>query len=188
MPEPKHTGLEEFRAALADYKSIGPWAIGGAVFVPLVDYLIQLGPPWPGGLPVITSIAELLVLIVSFHFWFRSPRKRVSRRLIIFLVLLILCFGAYLYCDSAYTFAAGANVTKSVKGFTLRPDVAPLISADFTPEDALRSAEYQAEAVWTAESITAMRLILLSMWLASFVFLSATVATFVLYHRRTPVP
>jgi hypothetical protein len=186
MPEPRHTGLEEFRAALTDYKSVGPWAMGGAVSVPLWDYVMQLGPPWPGGLPVITSVAELLVLIVAFHFWFRSPRKHVSHRLILFLVLLVVCFGAHLYCDSTYTYTAGADATKLVKGFTLRPDVAPLISADFTPEDALRSAEYKAEAVWTAGSITAMRLILLALWLASFVFLSATVVTFVLYYRRRP--
>lgn len=46
---------------------------------------------------IITSIVELLVLIVVFHFWFGSGYKRVSRGMLVSLMLLIACFGAYLY-------------------------------------------------------------------------------------------
>jgi len=181
---PPRTGLGEFRDVISDYKSIGPWAIGGSVAVPLVDYGLRIGPPWPPGINIITSIAELLVLIAVFHFWFRFGYKRVSRRMIVLLVMLIICFGAYLYFDSSYTFTAGASSDKYVKGFVPRPEVAPLLSPDFTADDALSSNEYRPEAVWTKGSITAMRLTLLSLWLASFVLLSATIATFVIYHRR----
>ena len=179
-----NSGLEEFRAVIADYKSIGPWAMGGTVFVPLVDYVLRLGPPWPEGVAIITSIVELLVLIVVFHFGFGSGYKRVSRRMMVSLVLLVVSFGAYLYFNSSFTFTAGASADKFVKGFVLRPDVVPLITSDFTVDDALRSSEYRPEAVWTENSITAMRLILLSVWLVSFVLLSMTIASFVIYQRR----
>ena len=41
------SGLDEFRAALLDYQSVSSWAVGGTVAVPLVDYVVRLGPPWP---------------------------------------------------------------------------------------------------------------------------------------------
>ena len=186
MKGKRRSGLDDFRAVVADYKTIGPWAVGGAVFVPLADYVLRLGPPWPEGLAIMTSVAELLVLIGVFHFWSRSGYKRVSRTMVVSLVLLIICFGAYLYFNSSFTFTAGASADKFVKGFVPRPDVAPLLSSDFTADDALRSNEYRAEAVWTTSSITTMRLTLLFLWLVSFAFLSMAVASFVIYQRRKP--
>jgi hypothetical protein len=187
MPPPPRSGLDEFRAVIADYRSIGPWAIGGTVFVPLVDYILRLGPPWPEGIAGITSVTELLVLMCVFHFGFRSGYKRVSRRMIVSLVVLTVCFGAYLYLNSYFTYTAGATGEKFVKGFIVRPDVAPLINSDFTPDDALAGSEYRAESVWTGDSITAMRLLLLLLWLTSFCSLATAIASFIIYHRRRPV-
>lgn len=182
------TGLDEFRAALLDYKSISSWAMAGSVAVPLADYVMRLGPPWPwaGTVPIITSVAELLTLICAFHFWSRSSRKGSSRQIVLLVVLLVIFFGAYLYCNSTYTFSSPVDDAKYVKGFTIRPDVAPLIASDYTPDDALEGAEYRAEEVWTSSSITIMRLTLLFLWLFSFISLSAAIASFVLYHRRRP--
>jgi len=104
------------------------------------------------------------------------------------IALLVGCFGAYLYLNSVFTFTAGANAAKYVKGYAVRPDVAPLITADFTIDDALASSEYSAEAVWTQGSITTMRMILLVLWLASFALLSTTISSFVIYHRRKRAP
>jgi hypothetical protein len=182
--KPHRTRMDEFRSTLADYKSIGPWALGGTVFVPLADYAIRLGPPWPDGLAIITSIVELLVVLTVFHFWYRSSYKRASRRMLLAIALLVGCFGVYLYLNSLFTFTAGANAAKYIKGYAVRPDVAPLITADFTVDDALASSEYNAEAVWTKGSIAVMRIILLFLWLISFALLSMTISSFVIYHRR----
>lgn len=179
------TGLDEFRTALLDYRSVSSWAMGGTVAVPLIDYLMRLGPPWPwaGGVPIITSVAELLTLICAFHFWSRSSRKATSRKIVLLIVALLIFFGAYLYFNSTYTFYSPADDEKHAKGFTLRPDVASLIAPDYTPDDALKSAEYRPEEVWTSSSITIIRLTLLVLWLFSFISLSAAIACFVLYHR-----
>ena len=181
---PPHSGLDEFRAVIADYKSIGPWVLGGTVLVPLVDYVLRIGPPWPNGIAILTSIAELLVLICVFHFWSTSGYRRVSRRMVISIVLLVVFGGVYLYLSSSYTFTAGASSDRFVKGIVPRPEVEPLLTPKFTADDALRSSGYNPQAVWTTASITAMRLILLSLWLVSFVFLSTTIASFVIYYRR----
>jgi hypothetical protein len=182
------SSLDEFRAALLDYKGISSWAMGGSAAVPLVDYAVRLGPPWPlaTGVPIITFIAELLTLICTFHFWYHSSRRQVSSRIIASLILLSLFFGAYLYVDSSFTYSSPVNGEKYVKGFRLRPDVASLISTDFTPDDALKSAEYNPAEVWTSSTITAMSLILLCLWLLSFISLAATIASFVIYHRLRP--
>ena len=179
-------GLKEFRAALLDYRSVSSWAMGGSVAAPLVDYLLRLGPPWPPGVSLITSVAELLTLICAFHFWARLGRGRVSRRMVAAAALLLALFGGYLYLNSSYTFTTPADEQKHVKGFELRPDVAPLVRPDFTADDALKGAEYRPEEVWTSSSISVMRLALLGLWLFSFVALAACIASFVLYHRRHP--
>jgi hypothetical protein len=182
------TSLDEFRAALLDYRSISSWATGGSVAVPMVDYVLGLGPPWPwaAGVPVITSVAELLVLILVFHLWLRSGREKVSRRLIRLLVLLVIVFGFYLFLNSSFTFSSPVDGQKYIKGFQVRPDVAPVLTADYTAADALKEAEYRPEEVWTSLSISTMRLGLLFLWLLSFASLSATISSFVLYHRGKP--
>ena len=181
------SGLDEFRAALLDYKSISSWAMGGTLAVPLVDYAVRLGPPWPwtGGVPIITSIAELLTLICVFHFWSQSSRRSVSRRIVILIVLLVICFGSYLYFNGTFTFSTPVG-EKFVKGFTLTPDAALLITPEYTTDAMLEEFGYRPEAVWTSSSITVVQLILLFLWLLSFISLSAAIASFVLYHRRRP--
>jgi|SRR5215213_2143637 len=183
------TGLDEFRAALFDYKSISSWAMDGSVVVPLLDHVTRLGPPWPwaGTVPIITSIAELLTLICVFHFWSRSGRERTNRKLVVLIVLLLISFGAYLYVNSAYTFSSPVDDEKRVKGFVVRDDVKRVITSDFAVDDALQGAEFRPEEVWTSSSITAMRLTLLFLWLLSFVSLSTAIGTFVLYQRRRRV-
>jgi hypothetical protein len=180
------TGLDEFRAALSDYRSVSSWALGGSVAVPLVDYVMRLGPPWPwaAGVPIITSVAELLTLILVFHFWSRSRRKEVSRRLIGLLGLLVIAFGAYLYLNSSLTFSHPVDGEKCIKGFKVRSDVR--ITSDYSADDALKETAYLPEEVWTSSSITMTRLSLLFLWLLSFVSLSAAISSFVMYHRRRP--
>jgi hypothetical protein len=125
-------------------------------------------------------------LILAFHYWSRSSRKKVSRRLIGLLVLLVMAVGAYLYLNSSFTFSSPVNGEKYIEGFKVRPDVAPLITSDYTTDDALKNSEYRPEEVWTSSSITGMRLGVLFLWLLSFVCLSAAISSFVLYHRRLP--
>jgi hypothetical protein len=181
---PAPTGLDEFRSVIADYRGVSSWMIGGTVAVPLVDFVLRLGPPWPAGVAVITSVAELLTLIFAFHFWYRQAFKQVTRRMRISLAILLICFGVYLYLNSAYTFTSPVDGEKFVKGLSIRPDVKPLIRNGYTPDDALKGAEYQAREVWTSSSIDGMRIALLILWLGSFVSLAVFIASFVMYQRR----
>jgi hypothetical protein len=182
------TGLEEFREVLADFRSVTSWTMKGAVAAPLADYVLHLGAPWPpGGVPVITSLVELLALICLFHFWFGKPYKYLTRGLMVFLVILVVSFFAYLYLFDVYTFANPATSKRYAKGFVVRPDVQALIPGEFqTPEEVLSGSEYREGEVWTAGSLTASRLTLLAVWLTVFASLSGFIGTFIMAQRRRP--
>lgn len=186
------TGLEEFREVITDFKAVTSWAVKGAVVAPLTDFVLHLGAPWPTGVPVITSLAQLIALMGVFHFWFGKTQKEFSTRMIAALVVLCVSFFAYLYLFDSYTFVNPATSKRYAKGFVVRPDVQALIPGEFrTPEDVLRGSEYEAEEVWTAGSLTAARLTLLAAWLTMFISLSVFIGTFVMAQkgRRTrPAP
>lgn len=177
------TGLQEFRALLSDFKSLTSLTIGGAIAAPLVDLALKVGPPWPQGVPFISSISELLALIYIFHFWFSKSRKKLKTRMVVFLILCCLSLLMYLVLYSSYTFVSPATSNRYVKGFVLRPEVQELITNEFTEDDALVGAEYDPKEVWKPWSITAMRVAILSFWLMMFVSLSIFIGTFVMVQR-----
>jgi hypothetical protein len=182
------TGLEEFREVLADFKSLTSWAVKVAVGAPLADIALQVGAPWPQGIPVITSVVELLTLICVFHFWFDKSHKQLTKRMKVFLVILCVSFFGHLYLLDAYTFVNPATSNRYAKGFVVRSDVQRLIPSEFkTPEEVLSSSEYKEEEVWTAGSITAARLTLLAVWLTVFASLSGLIGTFIMAQRRKTV-
>jgi hypothetical protein len=54
------TGLKEFKEVVTDVKSLPSLVVNAAVVAPLADFVLHLGAPWPGGVPVITSLVELI--------------------------------------------------------------------------------------------------------------------------------
>jgi hypothetical protein len=179
------SGLEEFREVLADFKSVTAWTAKVAVAAPFADFVLQVGAPWPPGVPVITSIVELITLICVFHFWFGKSHKQLTRMMGIFLVVLCVSFFGHLYLLDTYTFVNPASSKRYAKGFVVLPNVQLLIPGEFkSPEEVLSKSEYKEEDVWTAGSITAARLTLLAVWLTLFASLSGLIGTFIMAQRR----
>jgi uncharacterized surface protein with fasciclin (FAS1) repeats len=182
------TGLEEFREVIADFKSLTSWTVKGAVVAPFADLALRVGAPWPDGVPVITSVLELLTLICVFHFWFGKSHKQLTRWMKVFLIIVCVSFFGHLYLLDTYTFVSPVSSKRYAKGFIVLPNVQRLIPAEFkTPDEVLRNSEYKEEEVWTAGSITAARLVLLAVWLTMFASLSALIATFIMAQRRKTV-
>lgn len=179
------TGLDEFRDVVTDYKGVLSWVVNGAIAAPLADFVLHLGAPWPSGVPVITSVVELIILIGIFHFWRGKSQKLLTRRMVVALVFLALSFAGYLYFFSSYTFVNPATSKRYAKGFVVRPDIQTMIPNPIKSADAaLVGAEYKEEDVWTSQSLTAARLALLATWLLLFGSLSAFIGTFVLAQRK----
>jgi hypothetical protein len=182
------TGLEEFREVITDFKSLTSWGVKGAVVAPLADLVVHIGAPWPQGVPVITSVLELITLICVFHFWFGKSYKQLTKKIKVFLIVLCVTFFGYLYLLDTYTFVNPASSKRYAKGFFVLPNVQRLIPSEFkSPEEVLSNSEYKEEEVWTAGSITAARLTLLAVWLTMFASLSGLIGTFIMAQRRKTV-
>lgn len=50
----------------------------------------------------------------------------------------------------------------------------------------LKTAEYDADRLWTARSITLTRLAIVGLWLATFVALTALVGSFLVFQLKVP--
>lgn len=182
------TGLDEFREVVTDFRSFLSWTLNVAIVAPIADFVIKLGPTWPSGLPIITTLVEVIVLMLLFHFFARKAQRRISRVMYGVLCALVFAFPAYLVIRETYTFESAVTKNRDAKGFVLRPEVATLIPASVTDaDDALVKAEYEPKSVWTPGSITAVKMTLLGLWLVTFASLVASLASFVLLQRKRHV-
>jgi hypothetical protein len=184
------TGLEEFNQVIADFRSISSLAVKGAVAAPFADVVLRqfnigLAPPWPTGVLVITSVAELLALIYIFHYWRTKSQKAFSRRMLIALLIMIISFAGYVYLFGTYTRAHPKTKQSIVLGFEPANDsLRTAFTEGYTVDEALEENEYNPTIIWSARSINATRASLLLAWLLTFIALSTFIGAFVIAQRR----
>jgi hypothetical protein len=184
------TGLEEFNQVIADFRNISSLAVKGAVAAPFADVILRrfnlgLAPPWPTGVLVITSVAELLALMYIFHYWRSKNKKSFNRRMLAALLIMIVGFSAYIYLFATFTYPHPKTRQSLVLGF--EPANTSLKSAfdeGYTVDQALEENEYSPGLIWTARSINVMRGSLLAAWLLTFIALSIFIGAFVIAQRR----
>lgn len=189
-------GLVGFKQLLEEFRGLSLWAVGGSVAVPFVAALASLSPPWPPSIVLVTAIAELVALIYVYQFLKKARRKSINRILALSGLLLVIFGVVYLAAVSLYTYEVPPTKERFVKGYQCTADAAAVFK-DKCPDlgpDELRSAEYDADRLWTARSIAATRIAIVALWLASFVALSVLVGSFLVYQmadsgakRKAPV-
>jgi hypothetical protein len=178
------SGIAEFKEVLTDFRSLTSWSIGGAVAAPLADLALKLGPPWPPGAFLISSLAEILTLIYIFHFWFRANHKQLGKRMRASVITLLLSALTYLVLFDLFTFQSPSSNQRYTKGFVPKPDKKMLLDAGRSEDEVLRGSEYNPNQVWKSWSITAVHLSLLGAWTVIFISLSIVVGSFVISQRR----
>lgn len=182
------SGLQEFKDVLADFKSITSYAVTGTIAAPLADFALNLGPPSPAGVQLLTSVVELVTLISVFHFWFGASQKRLKRRITALLIVLCLSFFGYMILSGYVTFTNPSDSKRYAKGLVVRADVRELIPEPFKDaDDALQNYEYEPSRIWETWSITAANVLLLVNWIVLFASLSAFIGTFVISQRHRTV-
>jgi hypothetical protein len=181
-------GLVGFKELLKEFRGLSLWAVGGSVAVPFVAALASLSPPWPPAIVLVTAIAELVALIYVYQFLKKARRKSINRILALSGLLLVIFGVVYLAAVSLYTYAVPPTNERFVKGYQCTADAAAVFK-DKCPDlglDELRTAEYDADRLWTARSIAATRIAIVALWLASFVALSVLVGSFLVYQMAEP--
>jgi hypothetical protein len=182
-------GFNQFRQFLKEYGSL--LAIGAPVAAtPLAVGFAAMSPPWPSNISFVTSVIQLLVLILVFHF-FGHSRRRIINRIILgnFITLLLISLGyVYLLRNFSYDAVVDAKGTieRRVKGFVCKdiPQKSYPDSCPFLGPVELNQVGNRPEELWTQGSRDAVHLALVSTWLLSFISLTMFIGSFLVYQRR----
>lgn len=186
----QRNGIEEFKEVMADFRSLTSLAVKGAIAVPFADLFLRqfdsgISPPWPSGILIITSLAELLSLVFAFNFFFQATKRKLNHLMIASLVVLCLSFVGYLYLHSSFTHQHPKTKQSMVLGYQpLNEDIRQALRSDYTTAQILEENEYSPTKIWTEESITQIRIGIFLIWLISFASFSFFIALFVISQRR----
>ncbi|WP_446007737.1 hypothetical protein [Candidatus Electrothrix sp.] len=176
------TGLDDFKFILKEFRWLSIWSVGGAT-VPFAAALAELSPPWPSGIVLVTAIIELITIAVSFQLFKGAKRVVVNTVLLISLISFAGAGITYLWNLSRYTYQVPTTNERFTKGNICTPDARNVFGSR-CPElglDELRQAEYEAERLWTQKSLATIRVRLVFLWSATFLFLSLLLGTFLVY-------
>jgi hypothetical protein len=182
-------GLLGFKELLKEFRGLSLWAVGGSVAVPFAASLAALSPPWPPSIVLVTAVAELVALIYVYQFLKKARRRTINRILSVSGLLLALLGATYLVAVSLYTYEVPPNRERFVKGYQCTVD-AEVVFPGKCPDlglDELKTAEYDADRLWTARSIAITRLTIVALWLGCFTALSVLVGTFLVHQMAEPV-
>jgi hypothetical protein len=176
--------LKEFKEVLSDFHQLAALALKGAVAAPLTDLWLRLGPLPTKPVAVLSSFVEFLVVIWVFQFLRSSKPQRLKLGMNVSILVFMAGICASLIMLSMFTVSPGKDRERVLEGFILREDVKPVITNSFTPEDALRASQYDAEKVWTKQSIVAIQACIILCWVAAFSATAWYLTTFIILQRR----
>jgi len=177
------TSLDEFKKVLSEVGATSKAALAGITALPLVSLAMDLTPPWPRGVAIATCLVELVVLMLTFHHVRHAKLKIINRTLTASFAGLIIASLIYFVLMSLVVFE-GPNGDKFVKGFVCTNDALKIYgdACPFLPKSLIKEANFDADRLWTQLSLMGVRLALLVLWSAAFMFLSSLTGCFVVYH------
>ena len=176
--------MQEFKHVLSDFHELGSLALKGAVAAPLVDLWLKIGPSPTKPIAVLSSLTAFLAVVWVFQSWYSLGQRRLKARMKAALGLFCFGLGTSLVLLWTFTISPGQNRERVIEGFSLLPDVKPLIDTQYTPLQALRESEYDPDKVWTKESIVTMRAVITFAWIQTFVSFAVYLTVFVILQRR----
>jgi hypothetical protein len=175
IPPPSEAGAQPGVARVL--RSPFPWTVAALLAIPIGTSLLAVGPPWPPGAGPLASVLSALAFIL-IHERFRGLRPAAWNRVAVASsVVFVAAVCAYLTATSVYVYQTPGK-ERFAKGFACTSD-AMKVFKDKCPNlgmDELSGAEYEAERLWTAQSIAIVRLLLDALWLLIFIALAALAA------------
>ena len=180
------SGWDDFKKFAAEFRGTAAATVGSAVTVPFAAALVDFSPPWPPGIVLVTAVVELIALVFVFQFLRSAKRRSINRALIVSAAGLSIASISYLGLLSLYTYQVPTTGERFVKGYDCTPE-AKAVFKDHCPDlglDELRTAEYEAERLWTRRSLTLMRILLVLLWSAAFILLSILLGAFIVHQMN----
>jgi hypothetical protein len=186
-------GMPGFWAFVGDARSILSWVVKVSALAPLLTILVKIGPPWPNtyAAAVLSSVTAVVVFALSYEFMCRrplfTPQWVLQIALVIGVVLLVWATYSYFNTLSLYVIDMPDAEHRVVIGYEMHPNVRALADSDpsrFTNMELLKSFD-EANDVWTIDSITRVRILLLLQWLVVWASLLFVLSAFVALQRQS---
>ena len=133
---------------------------------------------------------QAVTFTLSQHRLRAASNAAINRMIVVAAVMLALASTAYLLAGSLYIYQTPTTKERWVKGFTCSPE-AQMIYKDKCPYlgvDELRGAEYEAERLWTVQSIAVVKVALVAVWLIACIALTILIANMLVYYLRGQDP
>jgi hypothetical protein len=182
-------GLDDFKRVLREFRNLSVIMAGAAVTTPFLASFIGIIPPWPTGLGAITSVVELVALIVVYQ-TFDGDEGRVTRNIkwLAFIGFVLLIF--YIIAFSMFTIYVPPAHRSIVIGFECLADAQTVFKdrCPFLSIDDLAGAVFDEFALWTKFSVTVVRTGLLVGWIALFIILALLIGQFLIFQMRRKIP
>jgi len=181
----KVSGLDSFRRFLDQYRRLIAVAVGASA-VPFAAALSSLTPAWPSGIAGVTAVAQLLVLALVFQRLGSSRKAVVSRIMTRSTIALCLLLPIYFFLLSLFTYTEPASKERFTKGYECT-DNAKIVfekTCPFLGLDDLKKAEFEEERLWTVQSVSVIKSLILSVWLACFAALSTALGSFAVFQMK----
>lgn len=187
---PPVSGLDEFKQVLGEYKNLALWAAGASVVIPFVASFLAVIPPWPDGLDVLTAVIQLGALVVAYQ-TFRNQAEVVTTSVKLWASLGLVVLLLYLVVFSMFTVYDPGTSHSYVIGFQCSTGAQQLSDlhkfagvCPFLQYDDLRTAAFDASALWTKGSLTVMRVVLIALWFLMFICLAFLIGKFLVFQMR----
>lgn len=157
-----------------------------SVLAPLANLWAKIGPPPTMIVAVLASVTEIIILTAIFQASHRVSVLRMARAMktaaLLFFGTAIVSFAL----NQSFIVLGGKNQQRIITGFQVRTNVVELIrmSQYSSTTEAFHDAGDDPAQVWTSGSILCMQIALPLLWIASFGFLAAYLALFVITEKK----
>ncbi|WP_157063896.1 hypothetical protein [Methylobacterium tarhaniae] len=181
-------GLANFKNLLREFRELAAWAAGPTA-APFVAHLLDLAPPWPRSIVFLTTITELIALVLAFQLLSGASKKTIQRVMLSSLVVIMIFSPIYLIAASQFTIRM-PNKDLTVAGLVCTGE-ARAVYKDKCPwlgRFELADAEYNADQLWEFWSISLVRTGLVMLWSLIFGALSMLFGSFLIHQMRLKPP
>jgi hypothetical protein len=180
---PRKSGLDDFGSFGKQVRGLLNWPSATLLATPIIAQLASISPVWPPQIGFLTSVLELVGLILIYQFMNGARKATVDRVLIAATLVLLLSSILYLKLTSAYGFTLDDQ--RYVRGFACTPEAARVYGdCPFLTDVEIDEYAQHPQAQWTTQSIAEVEATLIALWSIAFLALTAVVGSFVAFQRR----